>query len=117
MEGYSYALIFFSELQVFMGTKAGKSVVEIVAKTDNISRSISTHKDALKDAELIMSQYSGWEQFLGPAPMAVAFLGELMRLSMIKDFPLDSMKMKDGFRYLRSPESFRASIIQVHVSN
>lgn len=101
------------ELQVFMGTKSGKSVVETVAKTDNILRSISSQKDSLKDAELIMSQYAGWEQCLSPAPMTVAFLGELIRLSMIKDFPLDCMKMKDGFKYLRSPESFRASIIQI----
>ncbi|KAI0666903.1 hypothetical protein C8Q78DRAFT_1082786 [Trametes maxima] len=48
---------------------------------------------------------------LVPAPMAVAILGQLTLVATAADFKLT--QPRDGFRYVRYPDSFRATIMQL----
>ncbi|KAI0644338.1 hypothetical protein C8Q79DRAFT_141228 [Trametes meyenii] len=48
---------------------------------------------------------------LVPAPMAVAILGQLTLVATATDFKLT--QPRDGFRYVRYPDSFRATIMQL----
>ncbi|XP_042202656.1 uncharacterized protein LOC103188509 [Callorhinchus milii] len=60
-----------------------------------------------------MKPYSNWEEFLMPAPISVAILGELIFISAKDDFPIDQNMPKDGYKYIRYPQSFRACLVQV----
>ena len=108
-----YLFTSFADLQIFVGGKGGKYAVQTIADVDKIADTISSHKDALEDAAMVMSHHAGWEQLLSPAPMTLAFLGQLLMLSLKTDFPLDNNKPVGGFKLLRQPASFRVSIIQV----
>ena len=96
-----------------MGSKKGKKVVETIATVDKVTGSISTYKDALEDAAMLLSHTTGWEQLLSPAPLTLAFLGQLLLLSLKTDVSLHVNRPEGGFQQLRQPESFRASSIQV----
>ena len=72
--------------------------------------------DALRDDRRIMlSRHTGWEHFLVPAPMTIAFIGQVMLISTYKDFPLDTNTPTGGFKLLRNQKSFRASVLQVFI--
>ena len=70
-------------------------------------------KDKNETALLMMSPGMNWGEFLTPAPMSIALLGQLMLIAGEKDFSLS--KPEKGFQFIRYPDSFRACL--VHVSN
>lgn len=84
-----------------------------IAKIDKDLASICKGEDKKNDAMMLMSPESNWDQFLTPAPFAIALLGELILISSDTDFSLEEKPPRDGFKHLRYPNSFRASLVQV----
>ena len=70
-------------------------------------------QDKSETALLMISSSINWADFLTPAPMCIALLGQLMLISTEKDFSLKKQEPLDGFKYMKHPESFRASLVQV----
>lgn len=70
-------------------------------------------EDKNETALLMMSPSMNWAEFLTPAPMSIALLGQLMLIAGEKDFSLESQKPKDGFQFIQHPKSFRACLVQV----
>jgi len=56
---------------------------------------------------------SHWEDFILPSPMIITLLGQLMVVSTKVDFSLAEFAPQKGFKYMRHPESFRASLVKV----
>lgn len=88
--------------------------------SDVTVESINRAKDSLSKGEnireemaLVVSPHANWENFLSPAPMCICLLGELMVLSTTADFTLENTPPRDGFKLMRWPSSFRASLMQV----
>jgi hypothetical protein len=77
------------------------------------TRNISKAEDARNDTKLLMQPYANWEEFLTPAPISIAILGELVFISSGTDFSINKNSPKDGYKFIRYPESFRASLMQV----
>ncbi|CAG2213410.1 unnamed protein product [Mytilus edulis] len=82
--------------------KIGKAVASVCKEDDNRSDDI-----------MMMAPDSNWDQFLTPAPCAIALLGDLILISADTDFSLDEKPPRDGFKLLRYPNSFRESLVQV----
>ncbi|XP_030641437.1 uncharacterized protein LOC115821784 [Chanos chanos] len=82
---------------------------ELVKKT----QSITTAKDMRESTHLIMKPYANWEEYLTPAPLSIAVLGELVFLSSNNEFSINKNPPKDGYKYIKYPESFRACLMQV----
>ncbi|XP_071159619.1 uncharacterized protein [Mytilus edulis] len=84
-----------------------------IAKIDKAVASLCKGDDKKSDAMMMMAPDSNWDQFLTPAPCAIALLGDLILISADTDFSLDEKPPRDGFKLLRYPNSFRASLVQV----
>ncbi|XP_072906503.1 uncharacterized protein [Hemitrygon akajei] len=76
-------------------------------------RDITKASDVREDNALMLQPYSNWEQFLMPGPLSIAILGEIIFLSAGEDFAIDKMVPNGGFKYMKYPKSFRASLVQV----
>uniref|UniRef100_A0A3B4BJP5 Uncharacterized protein n=1 Tax=Pygocentrus nattereri TaxID=42514 RepID=A0A3B4BJP5_PYGNA len=73
-----------------------------------------TTADQMKDqTKLVMQPYANWEQYLTPAPLSIAILGELVFISSKTDFSINKNPPKDGYKHIRYPDSFRACLMQV----
>ncbi|KAI4879986.1 hypothetical protein NFI96_008100 [Prochilodus magdalenae] len=84
-----------------------------MSRFDQANRSITKGKDFRDDIATLMQPYVNWEQYLTPAPVSIALLGELVRISAGDDFSINKNPPKDGFKFIRYPESFRACLMQV----
>ncbi|XP_078261616.1 uncharacterized protein LOC144596745 [Rhinoraja longicauda] len=84
-----------------------------VASIKTAVRSITKASDVREDNALFLQPYSNWEQFLMPGPLSVAILGEIIFLSAREDFAIDKGMPKEGFKFIKYPKSFRASLVQV----
>ena len=82
---------------------------KIESAVSNISKGV----DKKEDTMMLMAPEANWDQFLTPAPFAIALLGDLIIISAGTDFSLEEKPPKDGFKHLRYPNSFRASLVQV----
>ncbi|XP_030641441.1 uncharacterized protein LOC115821791 [Chanos chanos] len=82
---------------------------EIVKKT----QSITTAQDMRESTQLIMKPYANWEEYLTPAPLSIAIMGELVFISSKTDFSINKNPPKGGYKYIKYPESFRACLMQV----
>ncbi|XP_028575618.2 uncharacterized protein LOC114591992 [Podarcis muralis] len=75
---------------------------------------LSKGHDVHKETELLMKPYANWEEFLMPAPISIAILGELIFISTGQgDFSINLLPPEGGFQHLKYPESFKASLCQV----
>ncbi|XP_030641438.1 uncharacterized protein LOC115821786 [Chanos chanos] len=82
---------------------------EIVKKT----QSLTTAQDMRESTQIIMKPYANWEEYLTPAPLSIAILGELVFISSKTDFSINKNPPKGGYKYIKYPESFRACLMQV----
>lgn len=94
-------------------TKADTSDDSIVKRINKAFIDANSGDDKDETASLMISSRINWADFLTPAPMCIALLGQLMLISTEKDFSLKMREPKDGFKYMQYPESFRASLVQV----
>ena len=69
--------------------------------------------DKNETALLMMSASMNWAEFLTPAPLSIALLGQLMLVAGEKDFSLEKQRPEKGFKFIEHPESFRACLVQV----
>uniref|UniRef100_A0ACB8EGK1 Uncharacterized protein n=1 Tax=Sphaerodactylus townsendi TaxID=933632 RepID=A0ACB8EGK1_9SAUR len=61
---------------------------------------ISKAKDVRKEMELIIKPYANWEEYLMPAPLSVALLGQLIFISAGQgDFSINKNPLPQGFRH------------------
>lgn len=79
-------------------------------------RKVSTGEDMRQEMEMVVGPHANWEEFLYPVPLTILLLGDLMLVSAEQDFTLAKKQPKDGFQYIRWPDSFRASLSQVSIS-
>ncbi|XP_060721279.1 uncharacterized protein LOC132842564 [Tachysurus vachellii] len=77
------------------------------------TQSLTTAKEMRNQTKLVMQPYANWEEYLTPAPLSIAILGELVFISSKRDFSINKNPPKDGYKFIRYPESFRACLMQV----
>ncbi|XP_078533310.1 uncharacterized protein LOC144819215 [Lissotriton helveticus] len=84
------------------------------ANLNDAVRSVTKAEDVRLETELMMKPYANWEEFLVPAPVSIAILGELAAISSAGgDFSINLNPPKDGFKHMKYPESFSATLMQV----
>ncbi|XP_073728087.1 uncharacterized protein [Misgurnus anguillicaudatus] len=76
-------------------------------------QTLSSAEDMRNQTKLIMQPYANWEEYLTPAPLSIAILGELVFISSATDFSINKNPPAGGYKHIRYPESFRASLMQV----
>lgn len=84
-----------------------------MAKINSAMKTLSRGDKLKEEMALIVGPNASWEEFLTPAPMCICLLGELMVISTRADFSLEQTPPKDGFKLMRWPNSFRASLVQI----
>ncbi|XP_067303154.1 uncharacterized protein [Pseudorasbora parva] len=77
------------------------------------TQSLTTSEDMRNQTKLMMQPYANWEEYLTPAPLSIAILGELVFISSSTDFSINKNPPKEGYRFIKYPDSFRASLMQV----
>ncbi|XP_017337492.1 uncharacterized protein LOC108273047 [Ictalurus punctatus] len=77
------------------------------------NQSLTTAEEMRNQTKLVMQPYANWEEYLTPAPLSIAILGELVFISSKTDFSINKNPPKDGYKYIRYPDSFRACLMQV----
>ncbi|KAK2864888.1 hypothetical protein Q7C36_004042 [Tachysurus vachellii] len=83
--------------------------LQIAKKT----QSLTTAQEMRNQTKLVMQPYANWEEYLTPAPLSLAILGELVFISSNTDFSINKNPPKDGYKFIRYPASFRACLMQV----
>ena len=83
---------------------------KIDSAASNISKGVDKKEDTIM---MLMAPEANWDQFFTPAPFAIALLEDLIIISAGTDFSLEEKPPKAGFKHLRYPHSFRASLVQV----
>uniref|UniRef100_W5LWZ3 Uncharacterized protein n=1 Tax=Lepisosteus oculatus TaxID=7918 RepID=W5LWZ3_LEPOC len=77
-----------------------------------VTKKITKAEDVQNDNKMLMKPYANLEEFLMPAPISIAILGELVFISSNTDFSIKNPP-KDGFKFIHYPESFRTCLMQV----
>ena len=83
---------------------------------DQIARttqSLTTAADMRDTTKMLMQPNANWEEYLTPAPLSIAILGELAFISSSEDFSINENPPQGGFKYIKYPTSFRACLMQV----
>ncbi|XP_024141364.1 intracellular protein transport protein USO1-like [Oryzias melastigma] len=81
-----------------------------IAKT---TKDLTTSADMQKTTQMLMKSNANWEEYLAPAPLSIAIMGELVFISSEIDFSINKNPPKDGFKHIKYPDSFRACLMQV----
>ncbi|XP_049331753.1 uncharacterized protein LOC125799317 [Astyanax mexicanus] len=99
-----------AEIEELRAVKSKKMASQIVKTTQILSKA----EDMRNQTKLIMQPYANWEEYLTPAPLSIAILGELVFISSKKtDFSINKNPPKDGYKYINYPDSFRNCLMQV----
>ncbi|KAI2655400.1 Queuine tRNA-ribosyltransferase [Labeo rohita] len=77
------------------------------------TQSLTTAEDMRNQTKLMMQPYANWEEYLTPAPLSIAILGELVFISSSTDFSINKNSPKDGYKFIKYSDSFRACLMQV----
>ncbi|XP_049331756.1 myosin-11-like [Astyanax mexicanus] len=77
------------------------------------TQSLTTAEDMRNQTKLVMQPYANWEEYLTPAPLSIAILGELVFISSQTDFSINKNPPKNGYKHIKYPDSFRACLMQV----
>ncbi|XP_061106747.1 uncharacterized protein LOC133134562 [Conger conger] len=78
-----------------------------------VTKGLTKAADCRDDTKLLMQPYANWKEYLTPAPMSIAILGELIFISSKTDFSVRKGGPDGGFKYAKYPDSFRACLMQV----
>ncbi|XP_036421381.1 uncharacterized protein LOC118804869, partial [Colossoma macropomum] len=77
------------------------------------TKSLTKAEEMRNQTKLVMQPYANWEEYLTPAPLSIAILGELVFISSKTDFSINKNPPKDDYKYIKYPDSFRACLMQV----
>ncbi|XP_062309349.1 uncharacterized protein LOC134013699 [Osmerus eperlanus] len=77
------------------------------------TNSLVKASDCREDTAMLTKANANWEEYLTPAPMSIAFLGELVFISANQDFSIKDGGPVQGFKFIKYPDSFRACLMQV----
>ncbi|XP_072531204.1 uncharacterized protein [Salminus brasiliensis] len=83
------------------------------SKIAQTTQSLSKAEEMRNQTKLVMQPYANWEEYLTPAPLSVAILGELVFISSKEDFSINKNPPKKGYQHIKYPDSFRACLMQV----
>ncbi|XP_073703961.1 uncharacterized protein [Garra rufa] len=83
------------------------------SKIPKCIQNLSTAETMRKQTKLLMQPYANWEEYLTPAPLSIAILGELVFISSTTDFSINKNPPKGGYKFIKYPDSFRACLMQV----
>ncbi|XP_043943338.1 uncharacterized protein LOC122815148 [Protopterus annectens] len=89
---------------------------QICADQYDISKAVlnvNKEADVKEEYELEMKPNDNWETYLVPGPIAIAVLGELIKISVKNDFSINKNSPEDGYNYIRYPVSFRACLMHI----
>lgn len=86
---------------------------EMDAKIARTTQDLTTAADMRNTTQMLMQPNANWEEYLAPGPISIAIMGELVFLSSNSDFSINKNVPKDGFKYIKYPESFRACLMQI----
>ncbi|XP_034146570.1 uncharacterized protein LOC105027184 [Esox lucius] len=75
--------------------------------------SLTKASQCREDTAILSKAHANWEEYLTPAPMSIAFLGELIFISSKQDFSIKAGEPTGGFMFIKYPDSFRACLLQV----
>uniref|UniRef100_A0A3P9LXF0 Uncharacterized protein n=1 Tax=Oryzias latipes TaxID=8090 RepID=A0A3P9LXF0_ORYLA len=78
-----------------------------------VTKDLTTAADMRKTTQMLMQPNANWEEYLTPAPLSIAIMGELVFISSGTDFSINKNPPKGGFKHIKYPESFRACLMQV----
>ncbi|XP_052087216.1 uncharacterized protein LOC127724324 [Mytilus californianus] len=81
-------------------------------ETKDISR-LNFRERAKKIADTEIEPYAGLTNLLTSPPQAIALMGHLLLIATDNDFTLKTKSFKKQFEYLKYPDSFRASLVQL----
>ncbi|GAA6220045.1 uncharacterized protein LOC122129147 [Lates japonicus] len=81
-----------------------------IAKTTQSLTSAAEMRDTTK---MLMQPNANWEEYLTPAPLSIAIMGELVFISCCNDFSINKNAPQKGFKYIEYPDSFRACLMQI----
>ncbi|KAL7986339.1 hypothetical protein Chor_011505 [Crotalus horridus] len=74
-------------------------------------------EEVQKEMELMMKPHANWEEYLMPGPISIGIFGELSYIAAGQgDFVISPAPPEGGYKYLKYPNSFQASLIQVNNS-
>ena len=71
---------------------------ETVKKLDKAVASVTRGNDKKEEMMMMASPYTNWGEYIVPAPLSIAILGELILMSGETDFSLEKRPPKDGFQ-------------------
>ncbi|XP_024117351.1 uncharacterized protein LOC112138920 [Oryzias melastigma] len=77
------------------------------------TQDLTSAADMRNTTQMLMQPNANWEGYLTPAPLSIAIMAELVFISSIIDFSINKNPPKDGFKYIKYPDSFRASLMQI----
>ena len=70
-----------------------------------------------EEIQKLAKQYNNWGKLLAPAPVAISILGQLILMStQVRDFRIDNPPPIPGFKLVKYPNSFRATLVQISQS-
>ena len=92
---------------------ASEPNANVVADLNKALINANSGNDKNETALLMMSTRMNWAEFLTPAPLSIALLGQLMLVAGEKDFSLENQRPENGFQFIHHPKSFRACLVQV----
>ncbi|XP_036374241.1 uncharacterized protein LOC118770587 [Megalops cyprinoides] len=78
-----------------------------------VTNKLTKASDCRDDTKILMQPYANWEDYLTPAPISIAILGELVFISSNVDFSIRQGSPEGGFKHVKYPDSFRACLMQV----
>lgn len=82
---------------------------ELIKATSSLTKA----SQCREDTAILTQAHANWENYLTPAPMSIAFLGELVFISSKQDFSIRDGNPEGGFKFIKYPDSFRACLMQV----
>ena len=85
----------------------------ILDMAEQIERKLNSGVERKKLTTMVIDTKCNWESFLIPAPTSIAILGQLMAIASKTDFSLNENPPENGFKFVKIPTSFRASLIQL----
>ncbi|XP_063048804.1 uncharacterized protein LOC134442692 [Engraulis encrasicolus] len=79
------------------------------------TQSLTTAAEMRETTTMLMQPNANWEEYLYPAPLSIAIMGELAVISsdVKNDFSINKNPPPNGFQYIKYPDSFRACLMQI----